>query len=129
MKKFILFLSSLVLVACGGSDGGFSSPNNSIKTYTVNAYPYKEFSNICNPAHGELVLNGSNVSGTVKREDNDMIYVISGTYIQETGDIEGGFAINSRTIAVFDGKIVGNKGNGIWEDDLGCSGTWSANIK
>ena len=129
MKKFVLFLSSLFLIACGGGSRSSSSPDNSIKTYKVDVYPYKEVSKICFPAHGEIVLNGSNVSGTVKREDNNMIYVVSGTYIQETGDIEGGFAINSRTVAVYDGKIVGSKGSGIWEDDLGCSGTWTANIK
>lgn len=124
MKHFILGVSAFFLVACGSSSS--TGDEGGIEIYTISATPSAGAPSFCRSAHGDIVINDSAVSGTLKRDSSDIIYVVSGTYIRETNEIEGGFAVSKTTVAEFSGTINGSTGSGRWSDDYGCDGTWTA---
>lgn len=128
MKYQILTLTSLLLIGCGGSSTG-SSSNSSIKTYNATVTPNSDLAYRCGSASGDIVINGSNVSGTVKLNNSNLIYVVSGTYIKDTGGVEGGFAVSGRSVAEFSGVVRGSTGGGTYSDDYNCRGTWSVREK
>ena len=130
MKLQILTLASLLLIGCGGDSSSNNIPNTNndssgIKKYNVSVTPSSSSSAICHSASGNMVINGSSVSGTVKRSGSNTIYAISGTYIAETGAIEGGFAVSGQSVAEYSGSISGSNGSGSWSDDYGCNGSWT----
>lgn len=124
-----LLFSAIALTACGGGGGSSDTPKksndttSSIKKYKIIATPTSDGN--CRGANGTMVINGSNVSGTIKTGWGDNL-VISGTYTSQSGDIDGGFAKNSKRLATYNGNIKNNNGSGNWSDSLGCSGTWTA---
>jgi len=129
MKRLKLGLLTLVGISlingCGNSSN--SSSNGAIKTY--NAYVIPNNPRACYSAQGTIVINGTYVSGTVKLTNTNTIYVVSGTYIEETGGIEGGFATNGQSIAEFSGIVHGSTGSGTYSDDYGCRGSWKVSQK
>ncbi len=124
-----LLLSAIALTACGGGGGSSDTPKksddatSSIKKYKIVATPTSGGN--CRGANGTMVINGSDVSGTIKTGWGDNL-VISGTYTSQSGDIDGGFAKNNKRLATYNGNIKNNSGSGNWSDSLGCSGTWTA---
>ena len=131
MKLQILTLISLLFIGCGGGSSSNNNPStdnssdSSIKRYNVSVTPSSSSPSVCHSANGNMIINGSSVSGTVKRFGSNTIYVISGTYITDTGAIEGGFAISGQSVAEYSGTINGSNGNGSWSDDYGCNGSWT----
>ena len=124
-----LLFSAIALTACGGAGSSSDTPKNSdhttssIKKYKIVATPTSGGN--CRGANGTMVINGSDVSGTIKTGWGDNL-VISGTYTSQSGDIDGGFVKNNKRLATYNGNIKNNSGSGNWSDSLGCSGTWTA---
>jgi len=133
--KLTMILAITTFTGCGGGGGGSSSNTDnsdssntikelaSIHKYSISATPTSDGN--CKGANGEMVIEGSEVSGTVKTGWGDQL-MINGTYNKTNGDIDGGFAKNSTRLAEYSGNIKDNSGTGEWSDSLGCSGTWKA---
>ena len=132
-----LLLGALTLTGCGGGGGSTPSSNGNpsfdnapsarqtlaqIHKYTVKAVPTSGGN--CKGATGEMIINGSGISGTITTGWGDIL-TIGGTYVSSSGNVSGGFAKNNLRLAEYSGKIVNNNITGIWSDSLGCSGTWS----
>ncbi|SFV55821.1 hypothetical protein MNB_SV-12-595 [hydrothermal vent metagenome] len=133
-----LLFGAISLSGCGGggSSGGdvesrsnlspqSNTTNNeaTIRKYKIVATPTS--SGECRGAKGTMIIEGSSVSGTIKTGWGDNL-IIGGTYSSQDGDISGGFAKNGSRLATYSGNMKNNRGNGIWSDSLGCSGTWTA---
>ena len=135
-----LLLGATLLIGCGEGSTGKSTKESTqrasntqvedtkepqaqslIHTYKVVATPTSGGS--CKGAEGEMVIEKSKVSGTIKTGWGDVL-TISGTYDQSSGDVDGGFAKNNNRLAEYSGNITDNNGGGTWSDSLGCSGTW-----
>jgi hypothetical protein len=143
MKKIVMVgISIFLLSACGG--GGSSSPKKGplssqnpmdrvigggdipFQRYTLTNTPDAKLP-WCSIAKGFLIIKNNIVSGTMIHVPKP--YVIFGTYIPETGNINGGFAEAEQSIAQYRGTINLSKGNGTWSDDFGCSGVWEAIVE
>ena len=135
MKKIyrttLLSLGATALIGCGGggssSDDSPSSSSTDLKTlasihkYSIVATATSEGN--CKGANGEMIIEGSTISGTIKTGWGDPL-IIGGTYDKSSGDVDGGFAKNNNRLAEYSGNIKNNVGTGTWSDSLGCSGTW-----
>jgi len=127
-----LLVGATLLIGCGGGGGGSSTTSTtnsntikelaSIHKYSITATPTSGGN--CKGATGQMVIEGSEISGTVKTGWGDIL-TIEGSYNQSNGEVDGGFAKNSNRLADYSGEISDNKGSGTWSDSLGCSGTWT----
>jgi hypothetical protein len=127
-----LLLGTLAFTACGGGGSSTTTPIEestpseelapaTIQKYTIDAVPTSGGN--CKGATGDMLINGSVVSGTVTTGWGDIL-IISGTYLPSNGDLSGGFAKNNIRVAEYSGNISNNTATGTWSDSLGCSGTW-----
>jgi len=78
----------------------------------------------CGDATGTMTVTENEISGSVL-STNGVSLDIEGT-ISDDGNVVGGFAQGGNTIANFTGNISGTTGNGGWEDNFQCTGTWTA---
>ena len=132
-----LIIGALTLTACGG--GGGTTPSSTrtppldngssarqtlaqIHRYRIEAVSTSGSN--CKGAIGEMIINGSGISGTITTGWGDVL-TIGGTYVSSSGNVSGGFAKNNLRLAEYSGTIVNNNTTGRWSDSLGCSGTWS----
>ena len=131
-----LLVATLTFTACGGGGGSTPSTNKNpsldntlssqqtlaqIHKYTIEAVPTSGGN--CKGATGEMIINGSDISGTITTGWGDVL-TIGGTYVSRNGNVSGGFAKNNLRLAEYSGTIVNNNATGRWSDSLGCSGTW-----
>jgi len=129
-----LLLGVVTLTACGGG-GSSSTPSSNNPTNNQNSterrlaqiHKYKITATTtqsnCKGATGEMIINNSAISGTMKTGWGDVLS-ISGTYNSTNGAVDGGFAKNNNRLAQYSGEIKNNIGTGTWSDSLGCSGAW-----
>ena len=129
-----LLASISIFIGCGGVNTHTTPPSRNIEN---NATDGRQLASIqkyklinratsegsCSDSNGEMIINNNKVSGTIKTDWGDIL-IISGTYNQSNGNIDGGFIKNNYRLAQYTGSFKNNKGNGIWTDSLGCSGTW-----
>jgi hypothetical protein len=140
MNKIIwLTLLGAFFVGCGG---GSSSPtigplsedapiDNIVdgfidaQNYSILTTPADGLSPFCRGGRGVLFIQNNIISGTIIAGFSKP-YVLFGTYIPETGEIDGGFKDLEQMVGEYSGKMNIDGGEGIWSDDFGCHGVWSA---
>jgi len=123
-----ILIGATTLIGCGGSSSSNPENNTPTQERLAQIHKYKIVATAtsgsnCKNATGEMIINNSTISGTIKTGWGDIL-TISGTYNKTKGDVDGGFAKNNNRLAQYSGNIKNNIGTGTWSDSLGCSGTW-----
>lgn len=78
----------------------------------------------CGEAIGKLTIKDNTISGTVTSSQGFSLEVQGST--QSNGEATGSFAIAGNILATFTGTFSRAAGKGVWQDELECSGTWTA---
>jgi len=137
MKKLLILLGIVAasfIIGCGGGN----NTNNTITTPDSDidydgAYQLTITSDIsetpiayCSGASGKMDIVNYKITGTV-HSDRDDKYYISGT-ANNSGAISAGLAVveGGENIAYYTGQLSPTGGEGKWEDELGCHGSWIA---
>jgi len=80
----------------------------------------------CGTADFTMTIVDSRITGWAEDSWGDT-YDLSGT-VDATGHITMGIADGDDNVATYSGQLGDASGSGTWQDDEGCSGTWSADL-
>ena len=115
----------LLLSGCGG--GGNSSIQGNVNTYDIYATSTTnkdKYGSPCGRGEGTLRINGTEVYGTIMDTWGQKLDIKG--EIQADGYLYGEYKYGDLEAGFLEGYIVGDSGNGTWEDIMECSGTWEA---
>ncbi len=133
-RSTIALTAILALAACSSNDDSDDAVNADTAefvlpagAFTIEAIATTEFDSnggTCGDATGEITITENALRGNVL-SSNGFTLGVDGT-LSDTGDVTGGFAQGSNTIASFSGQFTETSGSGIWTDNFDCTGTWTA---
>ena len=93
----------------------------------VSASPVSSSGNRCGESTATLFIQG-NVARAIGQSSWGDHFEASGI-IDSNGQLKVGVASGKNVFATFTGVISGDSGNGIWQDQSQCYGTWTASRK